>query len=223
VGKVGKKPKLDKYLDPDRAVPLVYTYFNGALRKDGSVFSFSGAYFERLGGGGNRAETVNRITAEDLVAVSLLGIEVPPHAAIRLLGTDSRRISRLLEQLPRAQKLADVSLDDLYDPTRPAMQLWDLLGSDKGMGPTKVSKLMARKRPHLIPVHDRAVRRALRRDDQWRAVHEIVTTQSERLNEIRVAAGLTTRISLLRVLDVAIWMREEGVEQLPTGAELQRP
>lgn len=34
----------------------------------------SGAYFERLGGGGNRPETACTFTAQDLLAVSMLSV-----------------------------------------------------------------------------------------------------------------------------------------------------
>lgn len=37
---------------------------------------YSGAYFERIGSRGNRPETVNRFTAENLLAVTILS--APP-------------------------------------------------------------------------------------------------------------------------------------------------
>jgi len=36
----------------------------------------------------------------------------------------------------------------------------------------------------------------------------------KRLRDIRTAAGLDDRVPLLRVLDVAVWMRNEGISQV---------
>ena len=221
---MGKKGKIGRYLDPDKAVPLVHSYYKGAARKDGTNFPYSGGQFEFLCGGGNRGETANRITADDIVAVSLLGVDVPAFASLQILGPDSRRISGLLEQLPRLQKLGETEIDALLDPSHPAMRLWVLLRSIPGMGSTKVSKLMARKRPHLIPVYDSIIGSALGGiDGHWERVHEAVTKNVEVLSAIRSAAGLTTRVPLIRVIDVAVWMQERGASQLPKGGRLVDP
>lgn len=64
----------DELRDEDVAVGLVREYFaddpaTGRAR-------YSGAYFERLGGGGDRPEVAYQITAEDLLAVSMLSVPV---------------------------------------------------------------------------------------------------------------------------------------------------
>ncbi|WP_257016373.1 DUF6308 family protein [Rhodococcus sp. ACS1] len=80
-----------------------------------------------------------------------------------------------------------------------------------GIGQTKATKLIARKRPRLYPIWDSVVsqvlgterahlnpvREALRADD--RALHH-------RLLSIREEAGLPEEISALRVFDVIAWM-----------------
>jgi hypothetical protein len=62
-----------KLLDEDVAVDLVRECF--ADGPDGRA-RYSGAYFERLGGGGDRPEVANQVTADDLLAVSVLGVPV---------------------------------------------------------------------------------------------------------------------------------------------------
>jgi Family of unknown function (DUF6308) len=68
---------LDEY-----AAPLVREYF---ARDDGRLL-FSGALFERLGGGGDRPEVANRFTPDDIVAAKMLSVEVPRDASLWLLA-----------------------------------------------------------------------------------------------------------------------------------------
>ena len=63
----------------ERAVTDLRVYFG----LDGGT-PFSGAYFERLTGGGDRADAANRFTADDLVAVTMLSVSVPPGRAMDL-------------------------------------------------------------------------------------------------------------------------------------------
>ncbi len=218
--------KVDDYLDPEVAVPLVRAYFKGVERDGDAPFEFTGAKFDSFARGGNRAETADRITADDIVAANLLGVDLPARASLRLLGPDARRVTTLLRQLPRAQRLADADINALYEPEHPATALWDLLRNDADLGPTKASTLLARKRPHLIPVFDPTIRSALGPiKGHWRRVHDIVTEHGTTLGAIRRDAGVAANVSLLRVLDVAVWMRATGADQVEraTGANLLAP
>jgi hypothetical protein len=215
--------KIDKLLDPERAAPLVRAYYKGVEGPDGAVHTFAGSRFETLARGGHRADAADEITYDDLGAVTLLGVEVPPNTALRLLGPDARAVSALLRSLPRLQRISGVEVEALDDPDQPARQLWDLLRSMDGMGPAKVSKLMARKRPHLIPVYDGVVGQVLGPvDGHWRRVHAIATDHAHTLAAIRREAGVASNVSLLRVLDVTIWMRSEGAREAKaaTGVDL---
>jgi hypothetical protein len=218
--------KIDEYLDPAVAVPLVRAYFKGVEREGDPPFTFTGARFDSLARGGHRADAADTLTYDDIVAVSLLGVDIPARASLRFLGPDARRVASLLRGLPRLQRLADVDVDALHEPDHPAMQLSTLLRSEPGIGSTKASKLMARKRPHLIPVYDSEVGAALGPvEGHWRRVHEIVTEHGAALAEIRKAAGVSSAVSLLRVLDVAVWMRQAGAAEVRagTGVDLLPP
>jgi hypothetical protein len=92
----------------DRAADVVRRYF--APREEGG---FTGAYFERLGGGGDRPEVADVFTAEDLVAVSMLSVRVEGHAAIEILDRRSDRLSELLRAVPTGVSLGDLAADDL--------------------------------------------------------------------------------------------------------------
>jgi hypothetical protein len=84
----------DELRDEDRAVRLVEAYFaddpvTGRAR-------YSGAYFERLGGGGDRPETAYQFIAEDLLAVSMLGLRVEGYHALHVLEYQARELNGLL-------------------------------------------------------------------------------------------------------------------------------
>jgi hypothetical protein len=193
--------KLGKVLDPSTAAPLVRAYYKGV---DG--VAYTGAKFDTLARGGHRADAADDITYDDLVAVTLLGAEIPPEAALRLLGPDARAVSSLLRGLPRLQRLASVDVDELHEPDHPATQLWTLLRTD--LDKATASKLMARKRPHLIPVWDPVIGRELGPvKGHWRRVHAIATDHAHTLAAIRREAGVASGVSLLRILDVTLWMR----------------
>src|SRR6185312_13166180 len=83
-----------------------------APRSDGHGPLFTGGRFERLGGGGDRVEFRNVITAEDLAAASLLNVNVPARAALAILEPGRDVVTDLLADIP-----ADVDLVDADDAT----------------------------------------------------------------------------------------------------------
>jgi hypothetical protein len=189
----------------DRAAQAVRRYF--APREEGG---FTGAYFERLGGGGDRPEVADVFTAEDLVAVSMLSVRIEGHAAVELLIRRSDRLSDLLRAVPTDVSLSDLNGDDLSETWAPRA-VYRELRSVGSIGPTTASKLLARKRPHLVPVYDSVVDRELSLvdGDLWRPLHAWLVADggvNERhLAQIRDRADVPD-ISLLRIFDVLAWM-----------------
>lgn len=80
-----------------------------------------------------------------------------------------------------------------------------------GIGPTLASKLMVRKRPHLIPIEDSVVDRVIERGrgDSWRLWWEAFQTEGDYLEKhatkLRVEIG-RLELYILRVFDVMLWM-----------------
>ena len=78
-------------------------------------------------------------------------------------------------------------------------------------------KLMARKRPKLIPVWDNVVKCAAGRSKNAWLWLDGLLRQDARLNsqldQLHHAAGLPDLVSRLRVLDVVIWMRHRPVHR----------
>jgi hypothetical protein len=180
---------------------------------------YSGVYFERLGGGGDRPEVAYQITAEDLLAVSMLSVPVVRYYALHVLDYMGREVSGLLAQIPLDATLADAEADHLIAEGGPAWTLWQLLHDikprpqdRKRLGPVAAGKLLARKRPHLIPVYDSHVKKVLRRpmNDRWwwRDLHRLLLTNEDLVGEleaVRARAG-AGHLSLLRTFDIMCWM-----------------
>lgn len=182
----------------------------------------TGTRFDGWAGGGDRAESADRITADDLVAVSFLSVDIKGRAAIGLLEKYADEISDLLRKIPADLDLWDADIERLGDPSKPEYQLWNLLLGHKygkwGIGPTRASKIMARKRPRLIPIYDSVVRPLMGLRDsggQWNAWYSALTDGTglaARLEAIRREANATENlqslqhISALRVMDIVLWM-----------------
>ncbi|SCG16634.1 hypothetical protein GA0070610_2906 [Micromonospora echinofusca] len=175
--------------------------------------AFTGGQFERLGGGGDRPETCNLVTAEDLIAVELLSVRVPPRTALDLLqGALGEAVSAELGEIPTTVALGHPGALPLVEKGQGAYRAWRLLRKADGIGWVVAGKLLARKRPHLVPVYDEVVACAFRtRKDFWRWLHGRLGERdgilAERLADLRRQAELPDTISLLRILDVVMWMR----------------
>jgi hypothetical protein len=92
--------------DPRHAADLVHGYFEGRREDDRTPF-YTGAAFERFAGGGDHPLVANMFTADDLVAVSMLSVQVPPRAALRILLDDADSLSAYLADVPADVDLAD--------------------------------------------------------------------------------------------------------------------
>ena len=197
------------YLDPKTAVPQVRKYYSE------SGVLYSGRKFETLRGGGDRKEVANEITADDLVAVSLLSVNIPGEAAIQILESQRDVLIGHLKKIPTDVALWDADDQMVDDHLSEAAKAWGVLKGIKDVGWVTANKLLARKRPHLLPVYDRVVKAALqpKSKDFWiplrNSLQENDGKALERLELIRDRAGYGQEIPLLRVLDVAVWMTSQ--------------
>ncbi|MER6678136.1 DUF6308 family protein [Streptomyces sp. NPDC000983] len=179
--------------------------------------AFTGSRFEHLAGGGDRPEVADRITAEDLVAVQTLSVTVPAPVALDILeGPLGVRLSGLLHAIPRDINMVDADADAVADGS-PADQAWHLLRGRPDVGWVIAGKLLARKRPQLLPVYDRVVRCAVGRPPSfWLSLHTALREDDAALHrqllELRQAAGVPQTVSALRVCDVAVWMGHRAEE-----------
>ena len=157
-------------------------------------------------------EDPNAIESSDLLAVTLMG-ETYPAAAVRtLLRMEPWRsaVTSLLVEIPKNLEIWSISDSDLHDEDGAPVKLWRLLDQLYGVGPTKTSKLMARKRPGLIPIYDRWIgEKVASRDDYWHVFHRFLSDASNRdaVNKVRPTAPGPRDLPGLRILDTAVWMR----------------
>ena len=194
------------YLKGPEAVQRVREYYDSATR------AFAGRRFEFLGGGGDRSGVANVFTSEDLVAVSMLSINIPGEAAIAILDDPGNELADRLARVPVGIPLWEAEDSIIDDDHSVATEIWHILRDIDGIGWVTANKLLARKRPHLFPVYDRVVKAALRpnQKDLWIPLRNQLLADDRRLlnrlEEIRSRAGLDVEPPLLRILDVAIWM-----------------
>ncbi|MEV7414838.1 DUF6308 family protein [Streptomyces sp. NPDC089919] len=105
------------YEDDETSVRLLRTYFLKPRAK--GDFYYSGAHFERLGGGGDRPLAADRFEAVDLVAIGMLKVSVAAHGAVDLLTDAGGHWHRLLSAIPRDARLEDPASDALIAPGGP--------------------------------------------------------------------------------------------------------
>ncbi len=80
------------------------------------------------------------------------------------------------------------------------------------VGPIAAGKLLARKRPQLLPVYDSRIKKVLSRpriDNQWwRDMHDQLVEDPGLVQELELvrAGAQADHMSLLRVFDVMCWM-----------------
>lgn len=191
--------------DDDTALELLHRNYGS---DDRGLPPAGGAAFDTWDSTGTRDRDRDRFTADDLTAVTFLSVDVPARAARLLLVDERDRFSGLLAELGPDRDLASIE-----EPLPGEWVGWDLMRALRrlpGVGPTRASKLLARKRPRLRPIWDSVVaevtgtppavgafRAALRADD---------VALQRRLLRLRDEAGLDDRIGALRVLDVITWL-----------------
>lgn len=203
-----------RQIDPEVGKQLAKTYF-GACSAFPGTGHYTGSHFESFVGAANPEY---EITAADLLAVQMLAVPVPSRAVIGILETFAPRISELLTKINPEMKLEDVTDEQFacrLGKESPARALWDLLRRNAPdeqrwyVGETLASKIMARKRPHLIPIDDSVVTRVIGRGrkDSWKFWWRELREDSyliERADEIRRHVD-RPELSTLRALDIVLW------------------
>lgn len=205
--------RLSHVLSPagrSEAVRLLQGYF--APLRDGG---FEGGRFERFAGGGDRSHVQNTFTAEDLVAVTMLSVDLKAKAALSLLETDADEFTGLLGAVSTTDRFELLPVDVVADESWPVLTLYRRLRGLPGVGETRATKLLSRKRPHLVPVIDSVVRAELGRGvgPFWVPLHRWLTAEdlarATWLRELGDEAGLAD-ISILRIFDVLAWRVGSG-------------
>jgi hypothetical protein len=179
---------------------------------------YSGAYFERIGGGGDRPEVAYQFTAEDLLAITMLSVRIEGYHALEVLHYQADKLNDLLSQIPDDLALQTPRAAAHIAKGGPAWRLWEAIcdieprPERNRIGPIAAGKLLARKRPRLLPVYDSRIKKALNRSHTdnkwWHDLHDLLISDPDLIQEleaVRNRAG-ADHMSLLRVFDVMCWM-----------------
>ena len=140
----------------------------------------------------------------------MLSVQVPAEASVQLLeGYTASRMARLLESIPVEVSLGNPAAASLIDADGPADGVGRSYDGLHGIGWVSAGKLLARKRPHLVPVYDQVVKCALGAPTHWwMQMHEAMGDERlrSRIHAVRVEAEVPSHVSDLRVVDVVVWM-----------------
>ncbi|NKS64713.1 hypothetical protein GS966_01910 [Rhodococcus hoagii] len=201
-------PKVLVADDDGAAVEVLRRYFTEPLVKTG--YLRSGARWDTWDSAGTRGRDADTFTADDLVAVTMLSVDVSPDGAQILLRERVDEFGELLVAVGPDRDLADEA--DELTPESPVCRLEAALWTVPSIGRTVASKLIARKRPRLFPIYDRVIGEVL---DTKQAHLEPVRTAlraddgalQRRLVSLREQAGLDEAVPALRILTVLAWMQ----------------
>jgi hypothetical protein len=193
---------IGEHLERDDAADVLARYFHEPDRPEQGT---AGRFFERLAD----PRSPHAVTAADVLAVAALDEHVPPHAAWTILQ-DGMLAARLAD-IPTTVTIMDREAAALLDG--PCTELWERLRAIPGVGPVAASKLLAAKRPHLVPIYDERVRAVLRppAGGFWSSMRHTLTDGSlaVRAGAVRAAAAaeepsVPEGLSVLRVIDIVV-------------------
>ncbi len=173
---------------------LVDRYFNGAG-------PFAGLLFDSI-----EPNPPIAFDHADLLAVTLLDIRFTPPAVRALTEEPTVNWGDLLSPVP-----TDVDLWDATDEHLDAAEVvWNRLRELDHVDWVIAGKLLARKRPRLVPIVDSVVVRAAPspHGQYWRAFREYLRDDKtrSRVEALRPAGAPAGVVSTLRLLDTALWM-----------------
>ncbi|SDP11103.1 hypothetical protein SAMN05660199_03177 [Klenkia soli] len=211
----------DRYFDGPEPVELVRKY----MSSDRTGPAFTGSLFNTWAGGGMVHPDV--VTADDLIAVQMMSMRPYSKTIWRLLEGQRHAITAALSQVPLSATLWDED-DVVRDHLAAATVAWQTIRDVPGAGWVTAGKVMARKRPDLIPVYDTVVRKVIGGGAFWGPLHEWLRAPAPAgavnnralLQDIRARAGAAPhQLPDLRVFDVVLWMHGRGAGQVDETGE----
>lgn len=184
--------------DADRIRHNLNRYFAGA---EGDLFT--GRWFEHW----RTLSDPNRFEAADLLAVEALSVQVPPEAAADLVSDAGERFHDLLDEIPIDVPLWEVPAA-MIEAGSPADRLHREVDEQPGIGWVTAGKLLAAKRPHLLPVYDQSVKELLNPNGGpfWEPMRDLLVNQDIRKVIEATCSIAPPNVTLLRRIDVALWM-----------------
>jgi len=204
-------------VDALRSTPAyrhAHAYFVGS----GDHPAYAGSHFERIGHPWWEDATANTFTPSDLLALGTLSTPLKKYTAARLLEPNVlERVTPLLREISLDSSIAEESASKALADDSPAAVLYNLVRNVGGMGKTRTSKLLARKRPGLVPIRDSNVEAAFggSKLEAWWVPYRTMALAGE-IPPIDLASRVHQLLDLspiytpLRVLDAILWRSIES-------------
>lgn len=192
------RERIERMLEDEQLPSLVAEY----LSPDGPFAALS---FDSIG-----LNDPWRIREDDVLAVAFLDTPIRA-SAYREIMRSYPQIEALLLMIPPTIRLWDVKESDAAYAA--ADDLWKLLKGISGLGTTRVSKILARKRPHFIPILDSRVQEFYGDTKRFWMPLASVLADSTLRERVRALAPSYPEESLstLRILDIAVWRHQRLV------------
>lgn len=173
-------------------------YFGGNPNEE-----FTGRWFEKFAAMGDP----NCFGPSDVLAIEALSVELPTESAAKLLILEADQFNGWLEQVPADKDLWEVDRS-VVGLGSAADHLHKALVDLDGVGWVTAGKLVAAKRPRLIPILDKEVKKILQPPKQefWVTMHDQLSDEKRRSLIAEVCNNAPDNVSLLRRIDVALWM-----------------
>lgn len=201
--------RIDALLESPAAKLVRAFYDRDFASRHSNKADFVGELFTTLG-----ESDPDCFEASDLVAVHLMGMSFTPTTVRALLdpGEEREAASHLLSEIP------NVDIWDNEADFTAANELWRLLvereGAYPGVGWVKAGKLLARKRPGLIPVVDEVITRLVPGppDGYWSLFQLFLRDPAslQKVEDLRPDGLDRESTPTLRLLDTVLWMRGSG-------------
>ena len=192
--------------DDARCLTALQKYFHGSAGRE----AFMGRHFDTWG-----TRVDNAYTSDDVVAVAFLSVDVPSEAVLQLIADPPASLTDALSHPDCADRdLVEVDVDDITPEWAP-WKLYTHVRALPGVGPTTASKLLARKRPRLLPIWDTVAGTVIGSSEGlWQGLTAALQANDrelhQRLFRLHREAELPDQVSALRVFDVIAWMEGNG-------------
>jgi len=166
--------------------------------------TYTGRYFEQLSA---RSDPL-AITAVDVAALATLSVELRGRAVAALLIERNDEFNELLAKCPPPKTDMWDLAESAFDEGSALAKLYTALKTVTGISTVRASKLLACKRPQLVPVRDTEVTKVLGLGRWfWVPLHRALQNHELRDAISSTRPEIAGDVSVLRLLDVALWQQ----------------
>lgn len=179
-----------------------------------------------------QGDDVSPLSPADVLMANLLSLKLGWQEVVPLFAEGDgpaqelrRKLDTALSELAEAKPFEEFdSLEELEECVASLSAANEASEDVRKWTPTTVSKVLHRRRPHIVPLNDSYVRKfygvkktesRLLREALWKDLRDNREWMSDLASQVRTTDGRT--LTMLRLADILIWMEMRGEFQLVTG------